>query len=81
MQLRCFKCHRPFALNKEAVLAAYEFVTSNDLSHYDVVCPHCKRVNPVSRQELQRAQAQYRMGEKETEATAKGVAEKTEDAA
>ncbi len=70
MQLRCFKCHRPFALNKETILAAYDLVISENLSHYDVICPHCKRVNPVSRQELQRAQAQYRVAEKEPEAAA-----------
>jgi hypothetical protein len=55
MQLRCTNCHRPFALSRDAVHAALEQVTSQDLSHFNAQCPHCRRVNRVSKKQLQRA--------------------------
>lgn len=55
MQIRCYNCHKPFALGKEAVHAALDTVTAEQLSHYNAVCPHCRRVNRVSHAELQRA--------------------------
>lgn len=55
MQLRCQNCHRPFAISKEGVHAALDLVVAQDLKHYDAQCPHCRRVNRVSRQELERA--------------------------
>ncbi len=55
MQIRCFHCHRPFALNKEAIHAALEIVTAENLNHYNATCPHCRRVNRISRDELLRA--------------------------
>jgi len=55
MQIRCYHCHKPFALGKEAVHAALDLLSQDDLSHYNAPCPHCRRVNRVSRQELERA--------------------------
>jgi phage FluMu protein Com len=55
MQIRCQNCHKPFALGKEAVHYALDTMSSEDLQHYDVKCPHCRRVNRVSREELLRA--------------------------
>jgi len=55
MQIRCYHCHRPFALGKEAVHAALDTITAEGLSHYNVPCPHCRRVNRLSRDELHRA--------------------------
>jgi hypothetical protein len=55
MQIRCFNCRRPFALNKEAVHAALDLLTAQSMSHYNAPCPHCSKVNRVSRKELQRA--------------------------
>ncbi len=55
MQLRCYNCHKPFALGKEAVNYALETVTNENLSHYNAYCPHCKRANRVSVDELHRA--------------------------
>jgi phage FluMu protein Com len=55
MQIRCYYCHRPFAIGREAVHAALDMLTAQNLSHYDAQCPHCRRVNRVSRQELLRA--------------------------
>jgi len=55
MQIRCQHCHRPYALSHDAIQAALEHVRAEDLSHYNAPCPHCRRVNRVSRQELERA--------------------------
>lgn len=55
MQIRCYHCHKPFALGREAVHAALDEVTERNLSHFDAHCPHCRRVNRVSRDELLRA--------------------------
>jgi hypothetical protein len=55
MQIRCYNCHKPYALGKEAVVNAIEQVTAEDLSHFNVPCPHCRKVNRVSRDELMRA--------------------------
>ena len=55
MQILCYHCHKPFAMNKESVHAALDQMNAEDLTHYDAPCPHCRRVNRVSRKELQRA--------------------------
>ena len=65
MQIRCQNCHRPFALSKEAVHAALEQVTAEDLKHFDAHCPHCRRVNRVSRQALKRAAPTWKPQEEE----------------
>ena len=55
MQIRCYHCHRPFALGKEAVNAALDTMLISDQNHYNAFCPHCRRANRVSRDELMRA--------------------------
>lgn len=55
MQIRCYQCHRPFALSKEAVLSALDAIEEQNLSHFSASCPHCRRVNRVSKAELTRA--------------------------
>ena len=55
MQIRCINCHRPFALGKEAVNAALDEMVAEELTHYDVRCPHCRRTNRVTKDELMRA--------------------------
>ena len=55
MQILCINCHKPFALNKETVHLALTMVHTEGLSHYDAPCPHCRRVNRVSKKELLRA--------------------------
>jgi phage FluMu protein Com len=55
MQIRCQQCHRPFAMGKDAVHAALDYVYDEDLGHYNAQCPHCRRMNRLSRDELQRA--------------------------
>lgn len=55
MQIRCYKCHKPFALGKEAVNYALDTITAEDLNHYNAYCPHCRRANRVSDEALRRA--------------------------
>ncbi|MFZ6030545.1 MAG: hypothetical protein ACOYYS_22795 [Chloroflexota bacterium] len=55
MQIRCQRCHKPYALSKEAVHAALDHMMAENLSHYDTQCPHCRRINRVSQAELKRA--------------------------
>ena len=62
MQIRCYNCHRPYAISKDAVEAALEIVFAEDLSHYNASCPHCRRVNRISRKELQRAAPYWEPG-------------------
>ena len=59
MQIRCFNCHKPFALGKETIYAALDLITEQNLSHYDAQCPHCRRVNRISPQELMRAAPEW----------------------
>lgn len=54
MQIRCQRCHRPFAWNRETVIAVLERMNAEGLTHYDADCPHCGKANHVSRQELER---------------------------
>jgi hypothetical protein len=55
MQIRCYQCHKPFALSKDIVHEALDTLTEQDLGHYNAQCPHCRRINRVSRDELLRA--------------------------
>ncbi len=55
MQIRCVNCSKPFALNKDAVHAALDQIETENLSHFNTACPHCRRMNRVSRKQLQRA--------------------------
>lgn len=55
MQILCYHCHKPYALNKETVHAALDQMSADDLTHFDAPCPHCRRVNRVSRKELLRS--------------------------
>lgn len=54
MQIRCFHCHKPYALGKEEIQAALDYLNGQDLNHYNAPCPHCRRVNRVSKKDLQR---------------------------
>ena len=55
MQIRCYKCHTPFSLNREIVHAALDEVHSEGLNHYNAICPKCRRVNKLSKKQLKHA--------------------------
>jgi len=65
MQIRCYQCHKPFALGKEAIHLALDELADQNLGHYNVQCPHCRRVNRVSRDELLRAAPDWKAGKVE----------------
>lgn len=68
MQIHCYNCHKPFALNRDAVLGALDLVHQEDLHHYNAQCPFCRRVNRVSKEELLRAAPDWEPAQVETEA-------------
>ncbi len=45
----------PIALGREAIYAALDVVTDENLSHYDVRCPKCRKTNRISADQLHRA--------------------------
>ena len=55
MQIRCYSCHKPFAINKEVVHSALDMMEEQDMQHYNAQCPFCKKKNRLSREELMRA--------------------------
>jgi phage FluMu protein Com len=55
MQIRCYQCHKPFAIGKAEVHAALDLLVQQEMGHYNAQCPHCRRVNRVSRDELMRS--------------------------
>ena len=55
MQIRCYKCHMPIMLGREAAIAALELMEKENLSHYDVRCPKCRTTNRISREQLEKA--------------------------
>jgi phage FluMu protein Com len=59
MQIRCYHCHKPFALGKEAIHAALDEISEQDLNHYNAYCPHCRRANRLSPEELKRAAPEW----------------------
>lgn len=68
MQIRCQFCHRPYAMGKEAVHAALEHITAEKQNHFDAACPHCGKVNHVSRAELLRAAPDWKVKQAPPEA-------------
>ncbi len=54
MQVRCYSCHTPFAMNREAVFAALDQITAEGHSHFNAFCPRCRKANRLSRQQLLR---------------------------
>jgi phage FluMu protein Com len=55
MQIRCSNCHKPFAIGKDEIHIALSMITAEGLAHYNAHCPHCRRANRISPEELQRA--------------------------
>ncbi len=53
MNLRCVYCQTPFTLGRMEKLAAIQKLQAENLHHYDVFCPRCRRANTVSIERLQ----------------------------
>lgn len=67
MQIRCQQCHRPFAIGREEIHSALDLLFEEDLAHYNAQCPHCRKVNRISREELLRSAPDYKKEEAEEE--------------
>lgn len=44
----------PIALGRDVVAEALELVKKENLAHYDVRCPKCRKTNRVSKKQLSR---------------------------
>ncbi|HSQ27665.1 MAG TPA: hypothetical protein VLM80_11130 [Anaerolineales bacterium] len=55
MQIRCNHCHKPYALNKDMIHNALDQLHNEKQNYYNAPCPHCRRTNQISLQELERA--------------------------
>lgn len=53
MNLRCTYCQTPFTVGRLEKLAALQRIHAENLHHYDVFCPRCRKANSVSRQRLE----------------------------
>ena len=62
MQILCINCHKPFAVGKQEMHTALDILTTQNLNHYDAPCPHCRRINRISRQELERVAPDWKPG-------------------
>jgi phage FluMu protein Com len=55
MQVRCTHCGIPFTLGKDAIHAALDVLTEQDLKHFEIRCPKCRKPNQIARERLLRA--------------------------
>jgi phage FluMu protein Com len=67
MQIRCQQCHRPFAIGRDEIHTALALLFDEDLAHYNAQCPHCRKVNRISRDELLRTAPDWKREETEKE--------------
>jgi hypothetical protein len=70
MNLRCTYCQTPFTVGRLEKLAALQRMQAENLHHYDVFCPRCRRANSVSRQRLEIFTPGWQEGLKTLEAEA-----------
>lgn len=70
MQIRCTNCHKPFAISKDTVNAALDAIHAEGLNHYNAQCPHCRRANRLSPEELHRAAPDWQPGQTSQEPAA-----------
>jgi transposase-like protein len=59
----------PIAVSKANVHAALDWMAAEDLQHYDVKCPRCRKTNRVSKETLEHAAPDWGAAEEETEET------------
>ncbi len=52
MQIRCFSCSMPIAISKANIHAALDWMETEDMQHYDLRCPKCRKTNRVSKEAL-----------------------------
>lgn len=74
MNLRCMYCQTMFGVSRDVMLAGLQTMEAENLTHYDIHCPKCRRANRVERKKLERAnpnwQESLKQMAKETETSA-----------
>ena len=55
----------PIALRQDTIYAALDLTTDENLNHYDVRCPRCRKTNRVSIDQLKRAAPGWRRDREE----------------
>ncbi|MGB7875356.1 MAG: hypothetical protein WBL25_13315 [Anaerolineales bacterium] len=55
MNLRCMYCQTMFGVSRDVMLAGLQTMEAENLTHYDIYCPKCRRANRVERKKLERA--------------------------
>jgi phage FluMu protein Com len=55
MNLRCMYCQTMFGVSREVMLIGLQTMEAENLAHYEIYCPKCRRANRVERKKLERA--------------------------
>lgn len=53
MNLRCMYCQTPFTLSMNEKIGALRLMHTENMHHYDAVCPRCRHANSISRERLE----------------------------
>lgn len=67
MQVRCYKCHTPFAIKRDLVHAALDMLVEEGLSHYDARCPKCRTTNRISKEQLMHSAPKWKQQQEQSE--------------
>ncbi len=60
MNLRCGFCQNPYTLGRTEILAALQYLETENLTHYDAHCPRCRRATPILREKLEMAMPNWK---------------------
>ena len=55
MNLRCMYCQTMFGVSRDVMLVGLQTMEAENLTHYDIYCPKCRRANRVERRKLELA--------------------------
>jgi len=80
MNMRCMYCQTMFGVSRDVMLAGLQTMEAENLTHYDIHCPKCRRANRVERKKLERANPNWQESLKEMakEAAKAGKEEKSD---
>ena len=76
MNLRCMYCQTMFGVSREVMLVGLQTMEAENLTHYDIHCPKCRRANRVERKKLEMANPNWREAIKELDKEASKAEEK-----
>ena len=76
MNLRCMYCQTMFGVSRDVMLVGLQTMEAENLTHYDIHCPKCRRANRVERKKLEMANPNWRETIKELDKEASKAEEK-----